>query len=245
MSKAILEIKNIHKRFGKSKVLKGIDFTIKKGEVVCLIGPSGCGKTTLLKIVAGLLKPDSGTVKLDGEIIDRPTRTIGMVFQEYNIWPHKTVLENVTEALMTVERRHGSEAIQIAKKNLEKVDMLDKINFYPRALSGGQKQRTAIARTLAMNPEVILLDEITSALDPELVEGILKTIKNLATDGRTMVIVTHHIEFAREIADRVLFLGDGEIIEEGLPEIIFRKPKNKRTKEFLNSILKEKRVLIS
>lgn len=229
----ILRVENLSKDFGDNRVLKGITLEVKKGEIICIIGSSGSGKTTLLKAMAGLLKPNEGMVKLNNSIIEKPTKDIGMVFQHFNLWPHKTALENIMEAPIVVNKMSEKEAENIAYRLLEKFGLKDKANDYMHTLSGGQKQRIAILRALAMEPEILLLDEVTSALDPELVGEVLDTIKNLVDEGRTMIIVTHDLHFARDTAHKILFLDNGIIIEEGKPDKILSVPKNGRTKQFL------------
>jgi ABC-type polar amino acid transport system ATPase subunit len=249
----IVKLENLSKQFGEEQVLKNINLELKKGEVVCLIGPSGAGKTTLLRCISMLETFEQGKIIFDNKFEansetdekekEKLRRKVGMVFQEFHLWPHRTILENITEPLILVKKLSKSEAIREAKEWLDKVDLLDKANNYPDDLSGGQKQRAAIARTLAMEPEIVLLDEITAALDPELVAGVLKIIKRLAKDGMTMLVITHQLRFAREIADRIIFLDKGEMVEEGDSEVIFEKPKKKRTQEFLDSVLEKKQEI--
>lgn len=249
----IIKLENLSKWFSKTQVLKNISLELNKGKVVCLIGPSGGGKTTLLRCIAMLEPFEKGKMIIGNQYkVDFTTsetekeklrKKIGVVFQEFHLWPHKTVLENITEALISVKKRSKSEAVKEAQNWLEKVDLFSKAQEYPEALSGGQKQRVAIARTLAMKPEIVLLDEITAALDPELVGGILKIIKKLAKDGTTMLVVTHHMKFAKEISDQVIFLSKGTVIEQGEAETIFESPKEKNTQQFLRSILEKKQEI--
>lgn len=245
----MLSINNLHKSFGDHEVLKGIDIRINKGEVIVLLGASGSGKTTLLRCLNVLETPDAGTLTFDDgslsidfsqpltkEKIQALRKKSGMVFQNYNLFPHKTALENITEGLIVVQKMPKAEAEQKARHLLERVELTDKANFYPFQLSGGQQQRIGIARALAIEPQLVLFDEPTSALDPELVQGMLALMKSLAAEGWTMVIVTHEIQFAREVADQVILMGDGKIIEQGTPEQLFEHSTNPRTNAFLRSI---------
>ncbi|MEV7807039.1 amino acid ABC transporter ATP-binding protein [Microbispora sp. NPDC088329] len=239
-----VEIRNLHKSFGKLEVLKGIDFTVESGQVVCVIGPSGSGKSTLLRCVNLLEQPTSGQVVVDGvELtdpdvdLDAARRRLGMVFQQFNLFPHLTVLRNVTIAQERVLRRSRAEAARIARENLERVGLIEKVDAYPGQLSGGQQQRVAIARALAMNPSLMLFDEPTSALDPELVGDVLSVMRQLAEDGMTMLVVTHEMGFAREVADRVVFMDGGVIVEDGPPEQVIADPQHERTREFLSRVL--------
>ena len=240
----MIEVKNLEKSFGKNHVLRGINETINEGEVVCIIGPSGSGKSTFLRCLNLLEQPTSGEVILDGEKINAPDRDIdkireklGMVFQNFNLFPHMSVLDNITIAQIKVKGQERGEAEAEARRLLDVVGLLDKAEAYPSSLSGGQKQRVAIARALAMKPEIMLFDEPTSALDPEMVGEVLAVMKQLAEDGMTMVIVTHEMGFAREVADRVLFIDGGVILEQGTPEEIFGNPQNERTQTFLSMVL--------
>lgn len=240
----MIEVKNLEKSFGKNHVLRGINETINEGEVVCIIGPSGSGKSTFLRCLNLLEQPTSGEVILDGEKINAPDRDIdkireklGMVFQNFNLFPHMSVLDNITMAPIKVKGQARDEAEAEARRLLDVVGLLDKAEAYPSSLSGGQKQRVAIARALAMKPEIMLFDEPTSALDPEMVGEVLAVMKQLAEDGMTMVIVTHEMGFAREVADRVLFIDGGVILEQGTPEEIFGNPQNERTQTFLSMVL--------
>lgn len=240
----MIEVKNLEKSFGKNHVLRGINETINEGEVVCIIGPSGSGKSTFLRCLNLLEQPTSGEVILDGEKINAPDRDIdkireklGMVFQNFNLFPHMSVLDNITMAPIKVKGQARGEAEAEARRLLDVVGLLDKAEAYPSSLSGGQKQRVAIARALAMKPEIMLFDEPTSALDPEMVGEVLAVMKQLAEDGMTMVIVTHEMGFAREVADRVLFIDGGMILEQGTPEEIFGNPQNERTQTFLSMVL--------
>lgn len=242
--KKMIEVANIHKHFGKIEVLKGVSLTVHEGEVVVIIGPSGSGKSTLLRCINFLEKSQKGQIYVDGNVIEHKEKVInkmrqnvGMVFQHFNLFPHMTVLQNVIEGPVQVKGMSKNEAIGLAEEILVKVGLEDKKDVYPAMLSGGQKQRVAIARSLAMKPEVILFDEPTSALDPELVGEVLSVMKELAEEGMTMIVVTHEMGFAREVADRVIFMDDGIIIEEGLPEDIFNAPENERTRAFLSKIL--------
>ncbi|MFU2143660.1 amino acid ABC transporter ATP-binding protein [Gallibacterium anatis] len=245
----MLSINNLHKSFGDHEVLKGIDLRINKGEVIVLLGASGSGKTTLLRCLNVLETPDAGTLTFDDgslsidfsqpltkEKIQALRKKSGMVFQNYNLFPHKTALENITEGLIVVQKMPKAEAGQKARHLLERVELADKADFYPFQLSGGQQQRIGIARALAIEPQLVLFDEPTSALDPELVQGMLALMKSLAAEGWTMVIVTHEIQFAREVADQVILMGDGKIIEQGTPEQLFEHSTNPRTNAFLRSI---------
>lgn len=242
--KEIIKVQKLNKYFGELHVLKDIDMSVAESEVVVLIGASGSGKSTLLRCLNFLELNESGTIILDGEKIDAKTNNlnkvrerVGMVFQHFNLFPHKTVLENVIEAPMMVKKVPKEQAIKEGKELLQKVGLLDKRDVYPAKLSGGQKQRVAIARSLAMKPEVMLFDEPTSALDPELVGEVLATMKQLANEGMTMVIVTHEMGFAREVGDEIIYLHDGQIVEHGTPQQIFGNPQQERTKEFLSKIL--------
>ncbi len=239
---SMIQIKNLHKSFGDIEVLKGINLTINESEVVCLIGSSGSGKSTLLRCINFLEKKTAGEIWIDGELvqekqINRIRQKVGMVFQHFDLFPHMTVIQNVMEGPITVKKMPKSLAKVLAMDLLEKVDIKEKADEYPALLSGGQQQRVAIARSLAMEPSVILFDEPTSALDPELVGEVLKVIKDLAKEGRTMIVVTHEMGFAKEVADRVIFLDDGRIVEEGTPVEIFDHPQHERLQIFLGQIL--------
>lgn len=239
----MIDLKDVRKSFGKNEVLKGINLHIDKGEVVVIIGPSGSGKSTVLRTMNYLEEPTSGQVIVDGmDLSDKnklnEVRTeVGMVFQNFNLFPHMTVLENLTLAQINVRKTDKKTADDIAMKLLERVGLSDKANVYPDSLSGGQKQRVAIARALAMKPKVMLFDEPTSALDPEMVREVLDVMKSLADEGMTMVIVTHEMGFAKEVADRVLFVDGGLILEDGSPAQVFDAPTSDRTKLFLSKIL--------
>jgi len=239
----MIDLKDVRKSFGKNEVLKGINLHIDKGEVVVIIGPSGSGKSTVLRTMNYLEEPTSGQVIVDGmDLSDKnklnEVRTeVGMVFQNFNLFPHMTVLENLTLAQINVRKTDKKAADDIAMKLLERVGLSDKANMYPDSLSGGQKQRVAIARALAMKPKVMLFDEPTSALDPEMVREVLDVMKSLADEGMTMVIVTHEMGFAKEVADRVLFVDGGLILEDGSPSQVFDAPTSDRTKLFLSKIL--------
>ena len=238
----ILRIQNLSKRYGDMPVLDRVDLSVKKGEVVVIVGPSGCGKSTFLRGMNALEEIQEGKVLLDGELIN-PCRgklnlvrqRIGMVFQSYELFPHKTVLQNMTLAPVRVKKKDRREAEEEAREMLERVGLLSRKDSYPRQLSGGQKQRVAIVRALMMHPEVLLLDEITAALDPEMVREVLEVVIALAREGRTMVIVTHEMAFARAVADRMIFIDGGRIIEEGDPESFFEHPQTERLKKFLKS----------
>lgn len=239
----MIELKDVRKSFGKNEVLKGINLQIDKCEVVVIIGPSGSGKSTVLRTMNYLEEPTSGHVIVDGmDLSDKnklnAVRTeVGMVFQNFNLFPHMTVLDNLTLAPVNVRKTDKKEAQDIAMKLLERVGLADKAQMYPDSLSGGQKQRVAIARALAMKPKVMLFDEPTSALDPEMVREVLDVMKSLADEGMTMVIVTHEMGFAKEVADRVLFVDGGQILEDGTPVQVFDAPSSDRTKLFLSKIL--------
>ena len=239
----MIDIENLHKSFGDAHILKGIDLHIKEKEVVVIIGPSGSGKSTLLRCINYLERPTSGTVSVDGIIlgseanINDVRKEVGMVFQRFNLFPHMTVLANIMLAPMKVRQVPKEEAEERARKLLARVGLADKAESYPQQLSGGQQQRVAIARALAMKPKVMLFDEPTSALDPEMVGEVLDVIKSLAKEGMTMVIVTHEMGFAREVGDRVLFVDDGRILEQGTPEAVFEHPQEERTKNFLSKVL--------
>ncbi len=239
----MIELKDLHKSYGNNEIIKGVDLSVEKSEVVVVIGPSGSGKSTLLRCVNYLEVPTSGSVSIDGEIINRKSNIntiraeVGMVFQHFNLFPHMTVGQNITLAPINVRHQTKAEAEKIARDLLERVGLADKIDAFPDELSGGQQQRVAIARALAMNPKVMLFDEPTSALDPEMVNEVLDVMKSLAESGMTMMVVTHEMGFAKQVADRVLFVDQGIILERGSPEDIFDHPKQKRTQEFLAKIL--------
>lgn len=244
MSEVIVEIRDLKKNYDDLQVLKGIDLVVRKGEKVVVLGPSGSGKSTMLRCINALEDANSGSIKVGGiEITDRKTNInkvrehLGMVFQRFNLWPHKSVLENVMLGQMVVSGKSEDEARKKAMETLTHVGLADKANQYPVRLSGGQQQRVAIARTLAMDPKVILFDEPTSALDPELVGEVLAVMKSLADEGMTMIVVTHEITFAKEVADRVIFMDGGVIVEEGSPDEVLVKPKEERTKAFLKRVL--------
>ncbi|MFU7515685.1 amino acid ABC transporter ATP-binding protein [Clostridium sp. HCS.1] len=240
----MINVNNLHKYFGENEVLKGIDETINQGEVVVVIGPSGSGKSTFLRCLNLLEVPTDGEIIFEGKnITDKNTNIneirekMGMVFQQFNLFPHKTVLENLTIAPINVKNKSKNDAVIKANDLLNKVGLLDKADSYPSSLSGGQKQRIAIARALAMEPDVMLFDEPTSALDPEMVGEVLNVMKDLAREGMTMVVVTHEMGFAREVGDRILFMDGGKIVEQGTPKEIFDNPKNPRTQDFLSKVL--------
>ena len=246
----MIEIKNIHKTFGNNTILRGIDLNIQKGQVVVILGPSGSGKTTFLRCLNALEMPEQGTIKFENEqplavdFGDNPTkkailalrRKSGMVFQNYNLFPHKTAVENVMEGPVFVQGKSVAQAKQEAMALLAKVGLADKAELYPYQLSGGQQQRVGIARALAIQPELMLFDEPTSALDPELVQDVVNTMKELANEGWTMVVVTHEIKFALDVADVVVVMDGGEIVEQGSPKALFENPQHERTKRFLHQI---------
>jgi polar amino acid transport system ATP-binding protein len=255
MNAPLLRLENIHKNFGDLEVLKGIDLTLEKGKKVAVIGPSGCGKSTLLRCINYMEIPSSGHIYMEGELfgekklnntfgklnskeLAKQRSQIGMVFQSFNLWPHLTAINNVALGPTVVNQMPKNDAYELAKSMIEKVHLTPKINEYPERLSGGQQQRVAIARALAQQPKLMLFDEPTSALDPELIGEVLNVIQELASEGRSMVLVTHEINFARELADHIIFLHDGIIIEEGPPSEVIDNPKNERLKTFLNQIVK-------
>lgn len=247
-NKIQLKITGLKKQFGNETVLDSINIYIHKGEVVVVLGPSGCGKSTLLRCINGLETPTEGTVSLDGnevtsnsKEITKLRQKIGMVFQSYDLFPHKNILDNITLAPVKVQKRPRKEVEQDAERLLKRVGLWEKRKAFPRELSGGQKQRVAIIRALCMNPEVMLFDEVTAALDPEMVREVLEVMLELADQGMTMVIVTHEMQFARAIADRIIFLDGGKICEEAKPEEFFTNPKTQRAKEFLQTFTFEKR----
>jgi ABC-type polar amino acid transport system ATPase subunit len=238
----MLRTEGLHKRFGTLEVLRGIDLEVVQGEVICVIGPSGSGKSTLLRCIALLEPLSSGRILMDGEVIAsaehdsrrRVRADIGMVFQQFNLWPHLTVIGNIIEAPIRVKGLRRAEAETLADSLLAKVGLTDKRNEHPGRLSGGQQQRVAIARALAMNPKVMLFDEVTSALDPELVREVLIVMRQLAQDGMTMLVVTHEMGFARDVAGRVVVMDQGLVVEQGPPQKVFSNPQSDRTKRFLN-----------
>ena len=243
----ILRVNNLSKRFEDIEVLNNLSLSVKKGEVVVIVGPSGCGKSTFLRCLNGLEEIEEGEIFLDGEKVSsnkknmsKTREKIGMVFQSYDLFPHKTILQNITLAPIKVKKRKKAEVEEEALKLLDRVGLLSKKDNYPRQLSGGQKQRVAIVRALIMHPEVLLLDEITAALDPEMVREVLDVVLSLAKEGRTMLIVTHEMEFAKAVADRVIFLENGKIVEEGSPKEFFEDPKTDRLKKFLETFSYEK-----
>lgn len=242
MADALLTINNVVKRFDDTTILDGISFSVKKSEVIVIVGPSGCGKSTLLRCINALEPIQEGSITLDGDVIERNSKTlpllrqrIGMVFQSYDLFPHLTVLGNILLAPCKVQKRDKEEVKQEAMSLLERVGLKEKAKSYPRELSGGQKQRVAIVRALCMHPEILLFDEVTAALDPEMVREVLDVMLDLAKQGRTMLIVTHEMQFARAIADRIIFLDNGKIVEEATPDEFFDNPKTERAKQFLNT----------
>jgi polar amino acid transport system ATP-binding protein len=239
-----IEVRDLHKYFGDNEVLKGIDFHVDAGQVVCVIGPSGSGKSTLLRCVNRLEEPTSGTILVEGiDICDpdadlnRVRARIGMVFQSFNLFPHMTVLRNLTIAQCRVLKRSNDESVEVARSTLAKVGLADRETAYPAQLSGGQQQRVAIARSLCMNPDMMLFDEPTSALDPELVGDVLDVMRTLAREGMTMMVVTHEMGFAREVGDKLVFMDDGVIVEEGVPAEVLANPRHERTQRFLSKVL--------
>ena len=242
MADALLTIDNVVKRFDNATILDGISFSVKKSEVIVIVGPSGCGKSTLLRCINALEPIQEGSITLDGDVIERNSKTlpllrqrIGMVFQSYDLFHHLTVLDNILLAPCKVQKRDKEEVKQEAMSLLERVGLKEKAKSYPRELSGGQKQRVAIVRALCMHPEILLFDEVTAALDPEMVREVLDVMLDLAKQGRTMLIVTHEMQFARAIADRIIFLDNGKIVEEATPDEFFDNPKTERAKQFLNT----------
>jgi L-cystine transport system ATP-binding protein len=245
----MLELKNVHKSFGDNEILKGVDINVEKGDIIVILGPSGSGKTTLLRCINFLERADKGSIKFD-EIqtdfaaankhqINEIRKRTSFVFQNYNLFANKTALQNVTEGLIIARKVPKDEAEKRAKAALDKVGLSDRYDYYPSQLSGGQQQRVGIARAIAVNPEVILFDEPTSALDPELVGEVLNVMKSLAKDGATMIVVTHEMGFAQDVANRVVFMDNGVVVEEGTPREIFQHPKDERTIQFLRRILRE------
>ena len=244
MEQTLLSIEHLKKSYDDNLILDDINLEVHQGEVIVLVGPSGCGKSTMLRCINALEPIQGGEIKLNGEKIDPKNKNIaelrqkiGMVFQSYELFPHLTVLDNILLAPMKVQKRKKEEAEKEAMALLERVGLAEKAKSYPRQLSGGQKQRVAIVRALCMHPEILLFDEVTAALDPEMVGEVLNVMKELAADGMTMVIVTHEIGFAREVADRVVFMDGGYIVEQGTPEEVIRNPKEARTIDFLNKVL--------
>ena len=252
MPEAMVQLKGVHKRFGSLEVLKGVDLEVDKGEVVCILGPSGSGKSTLLRCVNLLEPPEEGEILIEGQDIckgpgsgtgeqswelDYVRQRVGIVFQQFNLFPHKTVLENVTLAPRRVLGKSQSESEEAARTLLERVGLADKLDQYPERLSGGQQQRVAIARALAMEPHVMLFDEVTSALDPELVKEVLDTMRELAEEGMTMLVVTHEMGFAKEVGDQVVFMDEGVIVEQGDPSQVLDHPREERTQRFLGLVL--------
>ncbi len=254
VTRGLVEIRNVHKSFHGAEVLRGVDLTVQPGEVVALLGPSGSGKSTLLRTINHLETVDAGSVTVDGEFIGYELRhgklhelrereilqrrtQVGIVFQNFHLFPHLTAIENVIEAPIALKRLSKGDALELARGLLDRVGLAHKADAYPRQLSGGQQQRVAIARALALQPKVLLFDEPTSALDPELVGEVLDVIRDLAKLGTTLVIVTHEIGFAREVADRVVFLDDGRVIEQGSPDEVLSRPRHPRTREFLAKVL--------
>lgn len=239
---SMIEIKGLHKSFGDLEVLKGIDQNVEEGEVLCIVGPSGSGKSTMLRCINRLEEPTAGEIYIDGELvtdknIDSMRTKMGMVFQSFNLFPHKSVLDNLTIGPVNVKNEDKATAEERGLKLLERVGLAEKANEFPRNLSGGQQQRVAIARALAMDPEVILFDEPTSALDPEMVGEVLDVMKDLAKEGMTMVVVTHEMGFAKEVADKVIFMDGGYIVEQGAPEDVLNDPQEPRTIDFLSKVL--------
>lgn len=242
----MIRVENLHKNFGELEVLKGINIEVSKGEVIAIIGPSGSGKSTFLRCINRLEEPSSGAIYIDNQnIMDKKTdinkvrQKLGMVFQHFNLFPHKNVLENITLAPTKLKKLPKETAEKKAMELLRRVGLIDKKDFYPSKLSGGQKQRIAIARALAMEPEIMLFDEPTSALDPEMIKEVLDVMVDLAKEGMTMMIVTHEMGFARNVASRILFMSEGEIIEDSTPNMLFDNPKNKRVQEFLYKVLQK------
>ncbi|HEU5455300.1 MAG TPA: amino acid ABC transporter ATP-binding protein [Nocardioides sp.] len=241
---AAIDVIELHKYFGANEVLKGIDFHVNNGQVVCVIGPSGSGKSTLLRCVNLLEQPTSGRIFIEGDEITDPDvdvdairSRIGMVFQQFNLFPHLTVLRNLTIAQQRVKKRDKDEAVEIARRNLAKVGLSEKESAYPAHLSGGQQQRAAMARALSMDPDMMMFDEPTSALDPELVGDVLGVMKDLASEGMTMMVVTHEMGFAREVGDKLVFMDGGVIVEEGDPREVLGNPQHERTQAFLSKVL--------
>jgi len=246
----IIRVRGLHKCFGKLHVIRGVDLDVEVGEVVVIIGPSGGGKSTFLRCLNFLEEPTAGTIEIDGVVIPAGERTrehhrriieirskVGMVFQQFNLFPHMTALENIIEGPLTVKRMPREEAIKIGERLLDWVGLMDKRDEYPSRLSGGQQQRVAIARALAMEPKIMMFDEPTSALDPELIGEVVEVMERLANEGMTMVVVTHEMHFARDVADRIIFMDGGVWVEQGTPEEMFTNPKHERTKQFLTYIL--------
>lgn len=242
----LLEVNHLSKKFGDQTILKDISLTLRKSEVIVIIGPSGCGKSTFLRCLNGLESVSVGDIILEGQKISDGSmphaelcQKIGMVFQSYDLFPHMTVMENITLAPLQVQHRNKEEVLKEARKMLSRIGLSDKENAYPRELSGGQKQRIAMIRALIMKPDIMLFDEVTASLDPEMVREVLDVVMELAKEGMTMVIVSHEMQFARAVADRILFFDKGLIAEEGTPDVIFDNPQNPRTKQFLHSFTYE------
>ncbi|WP_162570296.1 MULTISPECIES: amino acid ABC transporter ATP-binding protein [unclassified Variovorax] len=250
----MVRIEGLRKSFGTQEVLRGIDLTVRKGEAISVIGPSGSGKSTMLRCINYLEEPDGGSIYLDGHLLGQEERNgrrvamkaarlnalraeTGMVFQHFNLWPHMTVLDNLVEAPMRVRHRSRAQAVETARELLARVGLSEKEKEYPLRLSGGQQQRVAIARALAMSPKIMLFDEVTSALDPELVGEVLQLMQALARGGMTMIVVTHEMDFARQVCDRVVFMDKGQIVEAGAPDVVFRHPSDPRTQQFLSRVL--------
>lgn len=239
MAETLLQVKNLVKEYGETRILDGVNLDIARGEVVVVVGPSGCGKSTLLRCINALEPIQGGQVLLEGKVVGKDhleelRQKIGMVFQSYDLFPHLRVLDNITIAPTKVQKRKKEEVQAEAEELLSRVGLGDKANSYPRQLSGGQKQRVAIVRALCMHPEILLFDEVTAALDPEMVREVLDVMLDLAKQGRTMIIVTHEMQFAKAVADKIVFIDQGKILEEATPEEFFTNPKTERAKQFLN-----------